>query len=184
MDFVQQTVHGNGGQHFFGLLNGGQIDSGEAAVPDVIKAEKGDVLRDSDAIFLGGLHDAKGVGIGSGKNSGKMALLGKKLLGKLIAVLDGAGGKSVIAILRRQFQIAAGGCIAVGAQLMSGAAAAAPEIKDVPVAKSIEIFNAESGPVVVIYGHIAFRNFTQIFADEHSGNAVQVGTQGGITLRT
>ena len=101
LDLVQEAVHRHGGQHFLGLLNGGQIDPGQAAVPDVVKADEGDVLRDADAVFLGGLQDAQGVGVGGGKDGGVLTLLCEELLGKLIAILDGGGGKGVVAVLGR-----------------------------------------------------------------------------------
>ena len=86
LDLVKQSVYRHGGQHLHRLLNGGQLDPGQAAVPDVIKAEEGQILRDAQADLLRRLHDAKSVGVCSGEDGGEMPLPGKKLLGQLVAV--------------------------------------------------------------------------------------------------
>ena len=56
-------------------------------------------------------HNAQSVGIRSGEDSGKLLLLGKELLGKLIAILNGSQRERIIAILGGQPQILAGGGI-------------------------------------------------------------------------
>ena len=63
LDLVQQAVHRHRGQHFLLLFDGGQVDAGQAAVPDIIEAQQGDILRDANAVLFGGLHDTQGIGV-------------------------------------------------------------------------------------------------------------------------
>ena len=86
---VQQGFDRNGGKHFLGLLNGGKPDARQTAIADVVKAQKRKITRDANIDFLGSLHDSQGIGVSRSKDRRVTKLLRKKLLGKLVAILDG-----------------------------------------------------------------------------------------------
>jgi len=68
LNFVQERIHRHGGEELLGLLHGREADAGQAAVPDVVKPQKRNVIGDADAQLLRGLEDAEGVGIRGGED--------------------------------------------------------------------------------------------------------------------
>ena len=88
-NLVQEGIHGHGSQQLFGLLHRGQTNAGQPAVPDVVKAQEGEVFRDPDALFFRRLENAQGIRIRCGKDGRVPERLGKQLQSQLVAVLDG-----------------------------------------------------------------------------------------------
>ncbi len=113
-----------------------------------------------------------------------MPLLGEKLLGQLVAVFDGGQREGVVAVLRRQAQFLTGGGIALGTELMGGAAPAAAEIENLPVAQAVEIFHAHVRPAVVVHRDVALRHLPEVLSHKHCGQAGEIGAQLLVTLWT
>ena len=68
LDLIQEGIHGHGGQQLLRLFHGGQTDARQAAVPNVVKAQEGEIVGNADAVFLRSLENAQGVGIGGGED--------------------------------------------------------------------------------------------------------------------
>ena len=159
------------------------MNPGQTAVADIVKPQKGNILRNADAALLRRLDDTKSIGIRCGKNGGKIPLLGEELLGQLVAILDRGQRKGVVAVLGRQPEILTGGGVALGSELVGGAAPAAAKIQNVPVAKAAEVLHAHIRPPVVIHRDVALRHLPQVLAYEHRGQAGQIGAQLFVALR-
>ena len=69
-NLVQEGVDGHGREQLSGLLDRGQPDAREPAVPDIVKAKQGKVVRDPDAFFFRCLQNAQRIGVGRGKDGG------------------------------------------------------------------------------------------------------------------
>ena len=182
LDLFKQGVDGNGGQHFHRLFDGGQLNAGQAAVADIVEAQQGEILGNSQPHFLRRLHDAQGVGVGGGEHGGEFPLLNQKLLGQLIAIFNGGAGEGVVAELGGKSQVLTGGGVAFAAELVGDTALPLAEIENIPVPQPVQVLHTHIGPPEIIHGDIALLGIPEVFSHKHCGKPGEEGLQAVVAL--